>query len=118
MKRSNKITKLRALKLRKNETLAEKRLWKILRNRNYNKLKFRRQHPIPPFIADFYCHELKLVIELDGPYHQDPDQIEFDKRRDDYITNKGFTIIRITNTEFIEKPGTLFGQIDELMRSD
>jgi len=94
------ITKLRALNLRKNETNTEKVLWKILRNRNYNNLKFRRQHPIHPYIADFYCHELKLVVELDGLSHEHPDQIKYDRRRDDYMSKKGLTIIRITDTEF------------------
>ena len=110
----DKITQLRALSLRKKETFTEKRLWKMLRNRSYNNLKFRRQHPIPPYIADFYCHELKLVIELDGFSHNDSDQIEYDKRRDKYMRNEGLTIIRITNVDFIEKPSMLFDQIDGL----
>ena len=115
MTRPDKITQLRALSLRKKETFTEKRLWRMLRNRNYNNLKFRRQHPIPPYIADFYCHELKLVIELDGISHDDSEQIKYDRRRDEFMRNKGLTIIRITDAEFIEKPGTLFDEIDALV---
>lgn len=55
--------------LRQSETTAEKILWKCLRGRKFHGLKFRRQHPLHKYIADFYCHEKKLVIELDGEIH-------------------------------------------------
>ena len=55
--------------LRRSETAAEKIIWKHLKSRKLNGLKFRRQHPIFQFIADFYCHEIKLVIEVDGENH-------------------------------------------------
>ena len=116
MDRPDKITQLRALSLRKKETFTEKKLWEMLRNRKYSNLKFRRQFPIHPYIADFYCHEMKLVIELDGDSHLDPDQIKYDRKRDEYMRAKGLTIIRITDVQFIEQPGALFDQIDELVR--
>lgn len=115
MAKPEKITKLRALSLRKNETFTEKRLWEMVRNRKYNNLKFRRQFHIHPYIADFYCHELMLVIELDGISHDDPDQVEYDRRRDDYMRNKELTVIRIGNAEFIEEPRLLFDRIDALV---
>lgn len=55
-----------AKNLRRNMTDAEKLMWRHLRDRRFENLKFRRQHPIPPYIADFFCEELNMVIELDG----------------------------------------------------
>lgn len=60
----------RAKGLRKNMTKTEKILWKELKNRQIFKARFRRQHPIDIFVADFYCHENKLAIEIDGEIHQ------------------------------------------------
>jgi very-short-patch-repair endonuclease len=60
--------------LRQTETEAEKLLWQQLRSKKFNGLKFRRQHPIDKWIADFYCHEKKLIIELDGAVHNDVEQ--------------------------------------------
>ena len=59
--------------LRKNMTKAELILWKRLKNRDLYKYKFRRQHPVDIFIIDFYCHEIKLAVEIDGDFHSDPD---------------------------------------------
>jgi very-short-patch-repair endonuclease len=59
----------KAKALRKDETQAEKILWAKLRNNQLKGYKFRRQHPIGLYIVDFYCHQLKLVIEIDGDYH-------------------------------------------------
>ena len=64
---------------RKASTEAEKKLWKALRNRNLHGYKFRRQHPIFDFIADFYCHECKLIVELDGEYHNNIEQRQHDE---------------------------------------
>ena len=58
-----------ARELRRNLTEAEKILWQELRNRKLGGFKFRRQHPINKFVADFYCHEVKLIVELDGSQH-------------------------------------------------
>ncbi len=66
---AKKSTKEFAKGLRKRQTSAEELFWKIVRNRNMLNLKIRRQHPIGPFIVDFYCHELLLVIEIDGSIH-------------------------------------------------
>lgn len=62
-------------------------------------MKFRRQHPIGNFIADFYCHQLRLVIEIDGGYHLDKHQKEYDENRGDEMLNYGIEIIRFTNKE-------------------
>lgn len=68
--------------LRLTSTEAEELLWQELRDRKLNGLKFRRQHPIDKWIADFYCHEKKLVIELDGSVHNEKEIAEYDARRE------------------------------------
>ena len=118
MDKWDEITKMRALALRKNTTPTEKKLWEMLRNRKYRKLKFRRQFPIHPYIADFYCHEIRLVIELDGASHNDADQIEYDRNRNDHMKAQGLAVIRITDTDFIDEPGIVFERIDEFVTGD
>jgi very-short-patch-repair endonuclease len=66
---------------RKLSTKAEQVLWTHLRNRKLHGYKFRRQHPILDFIADFYCHGCKLIIELDGEYHNAIEQRQYDEGR-------------------------------------
>jgi very-short-patch-repair endonuclease len=90
---------LKAKSLRKNETKEEKILWEKLRNNQLKGYKFRRQHPISLFIADFYCHQLKLIIEVDGEYHNAPEQLEKDDERTQTLQDNGMKIIRITNHE-------------------
>ena len=87
--------------LRKNTTLAEKVLWKRLRNRNLFQVKFRRQHPLDIFIVDFYCHELKLVIEIDGEVHYSEEAKEYDSSRQSCLEQLGLTVMRFTNHEVI-----------------
>ncbi len=90
-------TKSRAAELRKNMTDEEKYLWRYLRNRQMKELKFRRQHPVDIFILDFYCHECRLAIEVDGGIHQTPDQKEWDKNRTFELNEFGITVLRFTN---------------------
>ncbi len=85
--------------LRQSSTKAEKILWKYLRNRKLDGLKFRRQHPIDKFIADFYCHEEKLVVELDGAVHDDVMNAQYDKARTYELKGSGITVIRFRNSE-------------------
>ena len=87
--------------MRKNETKAESIVWDQLRNRKFKGLKCRRQHQIGLFIVDFYCDELKLVIEIDGKNHSVKRQQERDRDRTLDLENEGFTVIRIQN-ELIE----------------
>jgi very-short-patch-repair endonuclease len=91
----------KAKDLRKSMTQAETILWRHLRNGKLNGLKFRRQHPIFIFIADFYCHQKKLIIELDGEIHNDPEQKEHDLNRSADLEEKGFIILRFRNEEVI-----------------
>jgi very-short-patch-repair endonuclease len=83
--------------LRKTMTDAEELLWKHLRNKQLNGFKFRRQHPVDIFIADFYCHAKKLIIELDGGIHDLTEQHDYDEGRTLLLEEKGFTILRFNN---------------------
>ncbi len=98
-----------ARELRKNQTPAEVKVWGMLRNRRLLGFKFLRQHPVVVekhndrtgfYIADFYCSEKKLIIELDGLIHAF--QIDYDKARDVIMNELGLTVLRITNDE-VEK---------------
>lgn len=88
-----------ARNLRKDETEAEKQLWQELKNRKCAGLKFRRQHPFSKFVLDFYCHEKKLVVEVDGTVHDNIDVKERDENRTYEIEQAGLTVIRIRNEE-------------------
>jgi len=87
--------------LRKNTTLAEKILWKKLRDRKLFQVKFRRQHPVDIFIVDFYCHEIKLVIEIDGEIHNSEEVKDYDSSRQYCLELLGLTLIRFINHEVI-----------------
>jgi very-short-patch-repair endonuclease len=89
--------------LKKEMTEAEKIMWKKLRNRKINGLKFRRQHPIGKFILDFYCYELRLAIEIDGNIHKQEDIKEKDEGRTYMLTEWEITVLRFTNEEVINK---------------
>ena len=82
----------KARSLRKNQTDVEQLLWKQLRNRRLFNYKFRRQFPIEPYITDFACLELKLIIELDGGQHAN--RIDYDDQRSLYLGKRGFKVIR------------------------
>ena len=85
--------------LRKAMTESEIKLWEFLRNKKALGYRFRRQHPFGHYILDFYNHELKLCIEVDGGYHQSVDQKARDEERDKFIDFNGVTILRFTNDE-------------------
>lgn len=107
-----KVIKKNCRELRSNMTESEILLWGILRNRKFHGLKFLRQHPIVYkadyrglnyFVADFYCHEKKAIIELDGPVHDLSE--DYDNFRDDELKRMGIITLRIKNEELsdIEK---------------
>jgi len=91
----------RARELRANETSAEARLWSVLRAKRLGGFKFRRQHAIGGYIADFVCLAARLVIEVDGATHGD-DREGADIKRTAYIEKLGFRVTRVWNTEIFE----------------
>ncbi len=103
--------------LRRKSTEAEEIFWLLVRNRQISDKKFLRQFPISYklngkrrfFVADFFCHQAKLVVELDGKIHEK--QKAYDKMRDNILKNLGYQIIRIKNDELIENPS---GTIEKL----
>lgn len=97
--------------LRQNSTEAEKLLWQKLRNNQVENLKFRRQHPLDKYIADFYCHEKKLVIELDGDIHDDKEKQKDDFNRTYALQEFGITVLRFKNEEVKNNIGLVIEQI-------
>jgi very-short-patch-repair endonuclease len=96
------LTRDRARKLRRAAADAENKLWARLRNRQLEGAKFRRQHSIGPYIADFFCLEARLVIELDGGQHDEQTRREADERRTRYLQAQGYTVLRFWNSEVSE----------------
>ena len=88
--------------MRKRQTPAEEFFWELVRDRRFCRLKFRRQHPLGSFVADFYCPELRLVVELDGGVHQN--QKGRDQARDQAIYQRGVRVLRIKNADILEHP--------------
>ncbi len=96
MERNQKLTKL-SQNLRKQQTKEETALWyQYLRS---YPVRFRRQYVIGDYIVDFYCHKCKLVIELDGSQHYEPEKIEKDQLRIKYLENQGLYVLRFTNID-------------------
>jgi very-short-patch-repair endonuclease len=94
-------------------TPAEERLWEALQNRQLAGLRFRCQHAYATFIFDFYCPAYKLVVEVDGGYHTDPEQAQQDRERDSYLAQLGFHTLRFTNDEVLEKLPAVLQKIKE-----
>ncbi len=93
-----------ARELRSRQTSAEEILWQMLRNRQFLGLKFRRQHQIGTYIADFYCHKARLVIELDGGVHEGAQARRKDTWRDENMGAVGMKILRIRNEVILNRP--------------
>lgn len=101
--------------LRQNMTDAEHRLWHHLRARRLKGFKFRRQHPINPYIVDFYCHSANLIIEIDGAHHFDPETKTKDQMRTEYLESNGLKVIRFDNRQvLLDTEGVLEAILREL----
>jgi very-short-patch-repair endonuclease len=103
---------INAKELRSNTTEAEDYLWKFLANRRLNGYKFRRQHPILKYIADFYCHEARLIVEVDGDVHNNEDCRMHDEGRSDELKEYGVRVIRFTNHEILNSIEKVLQQIN------
>ena len=91
-----------ARNLRINSTIEERRLWNLLKNRQFCNLKFKRQQPVGDYIVDFICKEAKIIIEIDGGQHNEPKNIEYDKTRTEFLNSLGYKVIRFWNNEIYE----------------
>ena len=103
-----------AKRMRKEPTDAEAALWELLRDKKLGD-KFRRQHLIDDFIVDFVCLSKNLVIEVDGGYHSDPTQKEYDQQRTLYLNEKGFRVIRFTNEEVLGNTEAVLTKIKDIL---
>lgn len=104
-----------ASKLRKNSTIQERMLWKILRNRQFKNLKFRRQFPIGEYIVDFVCEEKRIVIELDGGQHNEFENIIKDNERTKFIESEGYKVIRFWNNDILNNLEGVFKILNDLL---
>ena len=95
--RTTEAIQQRARDLRREQTPAERKLWARLRRKQFYGLKFRRQHPIGPFIVDFCCVAHKLIVEIDGPSHNA--QLEYDEARTARLEEQGYKVVRYTNEQ-------------------
>lgn len=105
----------RAGVLRREMTKAEKILWEKLRNKQLNGFKFRRQHPIDTFIADFFCYEALLVVEVDGSAYEETTQEERDEERTRILKRYGIRVIRFTNEEVEKNINIVLKSIQEAL---
>ena len=103
----------RARDLRQTETESEQAAWHLLRSLRLKGFKFRRQHPVGQYIADFCCPQRRLIVELDGSVHGQPSQAKKDARRDTHLKNMGYTVLRLSNGIVLQAP-ELF--VDEVLR--
>ena len=107
--------KARIRELRQKATDPEQLMWKLLRNRAVHDVKFRRQHPVASYILDFYCHEAKLAIELDGSQHLEEKQAKYDEGRAKILEEQGIKVIRFWNSDVTNKTEEVLNVIwDEL----
>ena len=106
----------RARDLRRDSTLPEKICWELLRDRRNSGTKFRRQHPIGPYFADFACASKKLVIEIDGQHHAD--QLEADARRTTVMEELGWRVIRFWANEVVANPEGIWTAIEIVLSGE
>ncbi len=102
MRRGEARSRQFARRLRKEMTEAEVVLWTFLRRRALQGYKFRRQHPIGPYIADFACVSARLVVEVDGATHWTPEELAHDAKRNTFLENAGWRVLRVTNLDVFE----------------
>jgi very-short-patch-repair endonuclease len=103
----------RARQLRRDQTDAEHRLWARLRDRQLGGAKFRRQHPIGPFVADFCCPQGKLIVELDGGQHAE--DVAADEKRSRFLEAQGYRVLRFWNHDVLQNTEAVLERIVEAL---
>ncbi|MBI5429944.1 MAG: endonuclease domain-containing protein [Nitrosomonadales bacterium] len=112
-KRISSVTTIRARSLRYDMTDAERKLWHALRHKQINGHRFRRQHSVGKYIADFACVERKIVIELDGGQHQD--QVAYDEQRTAFLRGNGWRVLRFWNNDVMNNLEGVLSTIAETL---
>ena len=107
-----------AKQLRQQQTDAEQLLWQVLRGRNLEGFKFRRQHPVGGYILDFYCHDANLAIELDGGGHNIENQKLYDEERTKVLSGVGISIIRFWNHDVLNSLESVLEDIYRYLMSE
>jgi very-short-patch-repair endonuclease len=98
------------------QTDVEKPLWYCLRGRQLCSLKFRRQYPLGLYVFDFYCHEYKLCVELDGGQHYESAGIQHDEQRQAFLTSHGIYTLRFSNSDVLQAIEAVLLQITEAVK--
>lgn len=114
--RIDPIILTRAREMRQPQTPAEATLWNALKNQKTG-YKFRRQHPISRFITDFYCAKARLLIEVDGASHMQPEQVDYDAVRTEYLEELGYQVIRFTNDDVRFNLNAVISEILKIIES-
>jgi len=99
--------------LRHSQTDCELMLWRRLRSRQINGMKFRRQWPIGKYVVDFICLEARVVVELDGGQHHEPEALEYDLQRTFRLEGRGLRVLRFTNLQVV---GEMDAVLSEILR--
>ncbi|MCX8092266.1 MAG: endonuclease domain-containing protein [Verrucomicrobiae bacterium] len=115
LKQAPTTTRL-ARNLRKRDSWAERLLWSWLRNRRFASYKFRRQHPVGPYILDFFCVEARLNIELDGFQHGHPSRRREDAERDSYLESRGVKVLRFWSSHLRREREAICNTIWEVLQ--
>ncbi|HSZ73301.1 MAG TPA: DUF559 domain-containing protein, partial [Rhizomicrobium sp.] len=102
--------------LRRKMTEAEVMLWSKLRRNSVYGLKFRRQHPVGPYIADFACVPSRLIVEVDGATHCSDEELAYDRKRDAFLKEQGWRVVRIWNGDIYKDLDTIVEMIGSLVR--
>ncbi|MDE2162662.1 MAG: endonuclease domain-containing protein [Alphaproteobacteria bacterium] len=106
----------RARALRKLATVAEQKLWEMLRRKQVHGLRFRRQYPIGPYFADFVCLPARLIVELDGGQHAEDNALEYDRRRTAWLESQRFRVLRFWNLDVFENIDGVMDRIADAVK--
>jgi very-short-patch-repair endonuclease len=117
LSRSRERARVRARALRQSQTDAEALLWSKLRSRQVLDLKFRRQHPIDKYFADFVCVEIGLIVELDGGQHEDAAAVEYDRKRTEELALQGFTVLRFWDNQVLTEMQAVLEKIYQVAQT-
>jgi very-short-patch-repair endonuclease len=103
--------------LRAKQTPGEEAFWELVRDRRFDGLKFRRQHPLGPYIADFFCFDKQLVVELDGAVHEERDQQRRDTERSLALATYGLRVFRCSNDEIAADPMVVLDRLRSFLQT-
>ena len=113
--RASKQMQLRARELRRAMTPVEKKLWQHIRD-NQLGVQFRKQHAVGPYVVDFFCAKAKLVVEVDGDTHADPQQAEYDAERTQWLNEqKQYCVIRFWNSQVLHDIESVLAEISRAL---